>query len=351
VKLSLVLVTYHSSSVLGPCLESFRRELAGTGVDAEIIVADHSGDPAEYSRIREIAGTSSTVIPQENRGYAAGLNTGVRASAGEILFLANPDILFLSSSVTHLMTAVAGNCFPVGPALFWDRAGEIFLPPPEDPRPRAEMTRLFRIIHPGAWWRGLDAELDRIMRFWTGREAVPALSLRGPLMVLRRSQWDRLGPLDEGYFLYFEETEWLLRARRLGAGPAVIPTARIVHRWGHSTVKTGKAGTWEERSRKRFYRRNFPLSRIAIEGLRRFRPKSPWKTEKPGAPDSLRSIDADLFLFSPVPHFLPAAGWPGRGRWPAETGDLFSGGRWYGIAASRKEETWELEGPWTWGGG
>jgi GT2 family glycosyltransferase len=52
----------------------------------------------------------------------------------------------------------------------------------------------------------------------------------GAALAVRRRAYEEAGPLDEGYFLYFEETEWLERVQRHGWAVELVPEARVMHR-------------------------------------------------------------------------------------------------------------------------
>jgi GT2 family glycosyltransferase len=62
----------------------------------------------------------------------------------------------------------------------------------------------------------------------------------GAFMVIRRAVFDDIGLLDEGYFLYFEETDFTLRARRAGWSCWHVPQSRVVHLVGQSSGVTKK---------------------------------------------------------------------------------------------------------------
>jgi len=57
-------------------------------------------------------------------------------------------------------------------------------------------------------------------------------------MMVRRELVDRIGGLDENYFLYFEETEFCWRARRAGYPMWYVPPSRVIHIGGQSTKVT-----------------------------------------------------------------------------------------------------------------
>jgi len=96
----------------------------------------------------------------------------------------------------------------------------------------------------------------------------------GCSMIVRREVFEAIGLLDEGYFLYFDETDFCLRARRSGWACWYVPGARIMHIGGQSTGLVGLGGKkdcpelpiersripryWFE-SRRRYFRKNFGL--------------------------------------------------------------------------------------------
>jgi hypothetical protein len=267
-------------------------------------------------------------------------------ATGELLLLANPDIEFLDGSVASLVQAVEDGADVVGPQLLWDREGDILLPIPEDPRPAAELARTLRRRRTGL--RGVGQILDASWRVWTATQPCEVPSLRGPLLALKRDTARRLGPLDEGYFLYYEETDWLRCAQRRGARLKLAPGARVVHRWGHATRRLDGRVEIEERSRARFFERHY--SRTARTLLRRLAPQDqPSDTgfESVAGPDAIPDITADAWLISIVSHMQPSVG-SLRSSWPTAASELTATGRWYAVAARRKNGRWRLPGSWMW---
>jgi hypothetical protein len=107
-------------------------------------------------------------------------------------------------------------------------------------------------------------------RHWEAREPLPSLSLSGSLLALRRSAWEAVGPFDEGYRLYFEETDWLLRAGRQGLTGRYVPAAGAVHLYSQSAGREPRAAEWFEESARRFRRRWYgPGFAGLLEGLDR----------------------------------------------------------------------------------
>ena len=92
-------------------------------------------------------------------------------------------------------------------------------------------------------------------------------------MMVRASVFDRIGLLDENYFMYFEETDFCLRAARSGIECWYLPEGRIVHLVGQSSGVTGAARSKKRRpqywfaSRSRYFRRNLGSAALHAANL------------------------------------------------------------------------------------
>lgn len=296
-EVSLVVVSFHSSSVLRTALRSFATEAAASELDTEVIVVDHSGDEFEHQRL--LALRDVTVLRQENRGYAAGLNAGIEAAAGAVLLLANPDLEFQPGSIAALLSALEGGWDVVGPQ--FELGGALF-PAAETQNPREELRRLAarrgKQHHRHALRRHVRAS-DRLWKS-TQPQEMPALS--GALLATRRETLIRVGPWDEDFFLYFEEVDWLLRAQAAGCRLALIPAARVSHAWGHAAHPEEQAEEFE-RSRQRFYAKHYPDWKPVV---RRWSPPPEWPALP--EPHALPAQGAPLWVVSPSPWGFPAAG-------------------------------------------
>jgi len=292
----LVLVTYRSGAVVVAAVETFRRECERAGCDAEVIVVDHSEDARQRGDLEALG--ADRILDRPNRGYAAGLNAGLAVCRAPVQLVGNPDVVFRRGSVAALLAALDDGWSIVGP--LFDLAGALF-PPAEEQSPVAELRRWVAALGPSRWWSFVRRELTRSDRVWRGRNPVPVPTLSGALLAFRRDVVEQVGPWDDGYFLHFEESDWLRRARRRGLSIAQVPEARVEHCWGHATepTLTEQFG----RSRLRFYARQFPclgrmVSRLPAGRLQLLGARWP---EGVDAENGLR------WLVSPAPRGLPAA--------------------------------------------
>ena len=297
---SLVLVTYRSSRVTPPAVASFRREAEACGIGGEVVIVDHSEDESELRALAEL--TPDVLVARPNRGYAAGVNEGMRHAAGGTLLVGNPDIVFLPGSVAALTAALAAAREIVGPQFV---IGSLQFPPADGQGVGDQVRRYLASRSPVLWRRELRRELARWRRVWQADSPVEVRGLSGALLAFRSDTWRRVGPWDERYFLFFEETDWQLRARRAGLRIALVPAARVEHQWGHAATPETTAEHFI-RSRARYLAGHHGVTgRIAARLV---------VDRAPVRPAPLPDSDAGLpageawWLVSPTAFGMPAAG-------------------------------------------
>lgn len=294
---SLVLVCYHSSSQAGEAVRSFREELERLQVPGEVILVDHSEDDAEEKRLRRLH--PDVLICRRNRGYAAGLNAGLGSARGDTLFAGNPDIAFCEGSMNALLASLEEGFHIVGPQFVFQ---SWLLPAAEVQLPGPELARIVASRFPSVWKRWFFAELRRNTAIWFSDEPVEVTFLSGALLTFRRDVWQKVGEFDEGFFLYFEETDWLWRASQLRYRSAIVPAAKVTHHWAH-VAKGRQAAEYMLRSRKRYFAKHFGWhGRLLTRWVPR--PRMFW----PSLPASTGFLFPQvLWLLSPSPLGAPAA--------------------------------------------
>ncbi len=252
-KLSLVLVAYRSAHCLAAAIDSFRGECQRDGYSCEVIVVDHSEDEPERERIA--ACRPDRLLARPNRGFAAGINAGVAEAGGELLLVGNPDIELHRGALAPLVAALESGWDVVGPQFL---LGDFLLPPSDVQTPPAELARLVAARWPSLGRRVLVRQARRWCDSWQATQPMASSALSGALLAYTADTARKVGPWDEEYFLYFEETDWLRRARRAGLRVALVPAARVTHSWGHAAGPVAYQEVFV-RSRRRFYDRHFGL--------------------------------------------------------------------------------------------
>lgn len=296
-RIAVVLVHYHGASWLGRAVEALRVDLEGHGLSADLIVVDNGSTPEEAQRIRELP--VRCVDAGSNRGYAGGVNLGVAATQADFLFAMNPDVEVLPGCTAALLQALRGSAAAAGPHFYWDRERRLSLPPTEK---RTRAHEWLRAIAPGG---RLPARLARgrwrahARAHWLATGELRSSSLSGALLAWRRDTWERVGPFDEGYRLYFEENDWLERLAASGLVSVYVRAAEAVHYFNQSARHSPSAASWFQESAARFESRYYGRTFLALRD-RCARMARVAAARRPGvAPVRLASAAFDLSALSP----------------------------------------------------
>jgi GT2 family glycosyltransferase len=93
---------------------------------------------------------------------------------------------------------------------------------------------------------------------YPANQAQPVDWLVGAALMIRSEAWQQIGPLDEGFFMYFEELDWCRRCRAGGWEIHYLPTAQIIHHEAKSSEQVLTARTIRfQRSKLRYYRKYY----------------------------------------------------------------------------------------------
>lgn len=265
-RVGVVFVHYHTPELARRAVASAERELtaaAGDGVSGRIVVVDNGSDAAGAS---VLAGTGAEVLrPPDNLGYAGGLGAGAeRLADADVLVLANPDVELLPGAFAALLAALARGAAVAGPRFFWDHGRRLRLPPTE---PRDAWSEALGLLAPRspAWAARARRRWRRhARRHWWAAGEIASPHLSGALLAVTRAAWERVGPFDTGFRLYFEETDWLTRLARAGLAARYVPAAEVVHAFARSAAGEPRAAEWFRQSAARYAAKHHGRPRRAV---------------------------------------------------------------------------------------
>ena len=233
--LSVIVVNWNGGELLTRCLATV--PAAAGGYSHEILLVDNASRDGSPDLVRERFPAVRMLEPGRNLGFAAACNLAAAQARGEYLVLLNPDTACRPGSLAALAAFLddrprAGACGPV----LLDQAGRPTLSWGTPPRLR---YHLLSLLDPSRRWlprRWREQTMARLPR--PGVSApYPVDYVVGACLAIRRSAWEAVGPLDERFFLYFEENDWCLRARRGGWGIWLVPAAEVVHLEGRCAAQ------------------------------------------------------------------------------------------------------------------
>ncbi len=257
-KLAVILVHYHSPELARSACEALERDAEAGDVELETVLVDNGSRPEDLEILESLS--ARRIDPGRNLGYAGGANSGVRETSAERVVVMNPDVEVLPGCLGALAAALDDGAAAAGPCFFWDQGKQYLLPPTEP------VSRIAEVLAVLARRSALLARLARrrwrrhARRYWSAKGPLAGYDLSGALLAFRRSAWQQVGPFDEGYRLYYEETDWLQRLRAAGLEARFVPSAEAVHLYAQSTVAEPRVERWRLDSSRRFRRRVYGAS-------------------------------------------------------------------------------------------
>jgi N-acetylglucosaminyl-diphospho-decaprenol L-rhamnosyltransferase len=222
---SAIVVTYNAA----PWLERSLESVCETG--AELIVVDNGSSDGTLEVVRERF-PGARLIEQENRGFGAGNNAGMRVASGRYFLFLNPDAWLTDGALERLVAFADEHpeAAVVGPRLL-NTDGTLQRSVRGYPSPWRIATEYFFLRKLAPRSRALNAFFGANFDHKSVREAE---FLGGACLLVRREAVDSIGGFDEDFFLMSEEVDWCYRFRRAGWKVLFYPGAEVVHVIGAS---------------------------------------------------------------------------------------------------------------------
>ena len=242
----VVVVAYNSRATLRACVAPLA---SAPGVN--VTVVDNASPDDSAAAIADLP--VSIIRSPRNGGFAYGCNVGMAPGDGEFVLLLNPDACIEPDSLSALVDALQANpqATAAGPRLL-DESGRQLWSQRRFPRLRSTFAQALFLqrVAPLAGWS------DEVIRDPAAYERPGAPDwLSGACLLLRRSAVEDAGGLDEGFFLYSEETDLLRRLRAAGGCALYEPRATARHQGGASSPAHATTAIWA-RSRVRYARKH-----------------------------------------------------------------------------------------------
>lgn len=234
-QLSIIIVNYNVEYFLEQCLHSVRTALKN--LEAEVFVVDNNSVDGSVEMVRKKFPDVKLIANKENLGFSKANNQAIRLSTGKYVLLLNPDTIVETDTFTKCVSFMDSHSDAGGLGIkMLDGKGN-FLPESKRglPTPTVAFYKIF----------GLSALFPKSKRFgkyhlgFLDKEQTNEVEiLSGAFMLMRKDALDKVGLLDEDFFMYGEDIDLSYRIIKGGWKNYYFPEARIIHYKGESTKKS-----------------------------------------------------------------------------------------------------------------
>jgi N-acetylglucosaminyl-diphospho-decaprenol L-rhamnosyltransferase len=233
VKLAVVIVHYNSSADLDRCLESLAA--CAPRVEHQVVIVDNASSDEGLEEVHRRYPQFTWIFSSENTGYSRGCNLGMSQADAEYYLILNPDIVVQPGALDRLLEFADDHprAGMVGPQLL-NEDGSI---QESCRRFYTFKTLLLRRTFFGKIFPNSETVRLHLMQDFDHRSARPVDWVLGGCLLVRRSAMDRTGPMDERFFLYFEDVDWCYRMWQAGFEVQYTPDARFMHRHRRDSAK------------------------------------------------------------------------------------------------------------------
>jgi len=233
-KLSIVIVNYNVSYFLEQCLFSVEKAIAG--IECEVWVVDNASVDTSVAMVKDKFPWVKLIESKENLGFSKGNNLAIEKCLGQYILLLNPDTVVEEDTFSKCIQYMDQHPDAGGLGVKMLDGNGHYLPESKRGLPTPEVS-FYKITG----LTSLFPKSERFAKYYLGHlssnETHPIDVLSGAYMFLRKSVLDKIGWLDETFFMYGEDIDLSYRITKGGYKNIYFPKTRIIHYKGESTKK------------------------------------------------------------------------------------------------------------------
>lgn len=246
---SIIIINHNTRHMAVDCIRSVIEQTKA--ISYELIVLDSGSTDGSVEAIQSEFPHVSLIASPEDVGFATGNNIAAKQARGRKLLLLNPDTVILDHAIDrlHEFAEKTPECkIWGGRTLFADGSLNVSC------RPDITLLSLF------CFASGLNALFDLdTYGAWKVDTVRPVDVVVGCFFLIDHDLWRSLGGFDPIFFMFGEEADLCIRARKLGAQPIITPTATIIHYGGASYPNQAQQRVQMLAGRVTLMQRHWPL--------------------------------------------------------------------------------------------
>ena len=233
--ISIIIVNYNVKDYLVQCIDSIAK--SNNKIPYEIIVVDNNST----DNLSDLSATYPKLKLhklKKNYGYAYAVNYGVKKSLYDNILLLNPDTLIKEDTLDVLLDTLSRDSVGIAGCKVLNPDGSFQLASRRSfPYFFVAFFSLFK----------LDKLFSRIKIFskynytYISEDTIQEVdAVSGACMMFEKTIFNKIGNFDESYFMYFEDTDFCFRAKRMGYKVVYNPATQIIHYKGESVKRSNK---------------------------------------------------------------------------------------------------------------
>lgn len=233
--LSIIIVNYNVKEFLQNLLHSLSK--ATTGIKSEIIIVDNASDDGSVEMLREKFSDITLIANQDNKGFSKANNQGLEIANGKYLLLLNPDTIVQEDTFHTLIK-------------FFEETPDAGMVGCKILNPDGTLQLACRRSFPGPWTSfckvtGLSTIFPNSkifarynLTYLDENKSYEVDAISGSFMMLKRECYEKIGGLDEQFFMYGEDLDLCYRTQKAGYKVYYVHSTQIIHYKGESTRRS-----------------------------------------------------------------------------------------------------------------
>lgn len=224
-ELSIIILNYKTKGLLKQCLKGI--QLQHLKLNHEIIVVDNASNDSSVAMVRENFPLVKIIESSTNRGFAAGMNLGLKEAQGKYYLLLNTDIAIMEQAIESMYNFMESHpdVGLLGPKLI-NPDGTVQTSCRQFPTIKAILARRTPLGKLPWFKKRLK---DFLMLDWDHQSNHEVDWMIGACLMARREAVQKVGLMDERFFLYLEDVDWARRFWQAGFKVYYLAEAEMVH--------------------------------------------------------------------------------------------------------------------------
>ena len=257
--LSIIIVSWKSCDKLK---NNLTKLMASQGLSFEVFVVDNTSADGTVEMIKNDFPQVNLIANKENFGFAKANNQALKLTQGDFVLLLNPDMLVDEHSLSNALVWLRANpqAWVTGFKLL-DQNRQVIKQVRRFPKLLDQLAIVLKIPHFAP-----NVLNNYIIENYNYAQASAVDSIRGSFFFIRRAAIEKLGGLDEQFFVWFEEVDYCRRVYQAGGEVWYSPATTATDLVGQSfkLLSRGKAQEYFRDSQLKYFRKWQPLWEVFI---------------------------------------------------------------------------------------